>query len=179
MAARSQSSLSAILGLAGTPYGTPLVTPQSVQYPNPTDDIDSARFTDFSDNRNEASYGTVKIKHIVHNSYPPTTYSLDTSRYLAPNVSPLQLSPRNSIESLIGISPRNSFDTSNLVSRETNPYSRTPKHKPSESSIRQNTSDYIYNQYQKRKRMPRHKRIAYLVVKQKGASYVTHKNTNT
>ena len=176
LASRSQSSLSVILGTGLAHRDSPMIlTPNPVPYLNSVEDSGSPRCTTNTiDKSYQASYGTAR--RTVYNSYPPTNFTSSTarSRSLAPSVSPLLLSPRNSNESLIDLSPRKS-QTQNKYKGDFADisYSRSSKEKTPETLTRQQTN-LIYS-FQKRKRMPKRKRTIHLVVKPKGASYITHK----
>ena len=177
LAARSQSSLSVLLGTGCAPNNSPMIlTPNPVPYLNSVEDSGSPRCTSTSDNSNQASHSTIHAKHTVYNSYPPTNFTSSTSRAqsLAPSVSHLLLSPRNSNRLLVDILPRTAQDKYRRDFSDIS-YSRAVEQKPLDTPTRRQTK-FIYNQYQRRKRMPKRKRIVHLVVKPKGASYVTHKH---
>ena len=177
LAARSQSSLSVLLGTGCAPNNSPMIlTPNPVPYLNSVEDSGSPKCTSTSDNSNQASHSTIHARHTVYNSYPPTNFTSSTSRSrsLAPSVSRLLLSPRNSNGLLMGILPRTSQDKYRTNFSDIS-YSRAVEQKPLDTPTRRQTK-FIYNHYQRRKRMPKRKRSVHLVVKPKGASYVTHKH---
>ena len=177
LAARSQSSLSVLLGAGYAPNNSPMIlTPKPVPYLNSVEDSGSPRCTSTSDNSNQASYSTSNARHTVYNSYPPTNFTSSTSRSrsLAPSVSQLLLSPRNSNGLLMDILPRTSKDKYKADFSDIS-YSRPVEQNPLQTPTRRQTK-LIYSHYQRRKRLPRRKRIVHLIIKPKGASYVTHKH---
>ena len=177
LAARAQSSLSVLLGTGYVPDNSPLIlTPKPVPYLNSVEDSGSPRCTSTSDNSKQASYSTINARHTVYNSFPPTNFTSSTSRSrsLAPSVSQLLLSPRNSNGLLMDILPHTSRDKYKKDFSDIS-YSRAVERKPLDTPTRRQTK-FIYSHYQRRKRMPKRKRIVHLVVKPKGASYVTHKH---
>ena len=177
LAARSQSSLSVLLGTGCAPSNSPMIlTPNPVPYLNSVEDSGSPKCTSTSDNSNQASHSTIHARHTVYNSYPPTNFTSSTSRSrcLAPSVSRLLLSPRNSNGLLMDILPRTSQDKYKTNFSDIS-YPRAVEQKPFDTPTRRQTK-FIYNHYQRRKRLPKRKRIVHLVVKPKGASYVTHKH---